>query len=105
MQARVAIYLDSNAGAPLSPRAQQALLSLLSDASAQAGHGLQRSHPFFPLIPNPSSTHAFGRKAKKLLEDARAQIAQSLGQDVHPSQITFTSSGTEANQSAIRQVL
>ena len=49
---------------------------------------------------NPSSLHAKGREAKVMLDDARARIAKVLGCD--PSEIYFTSSGTEADNWAIR---
>jgi cysteine desulfurase len=44
---------------------------------------------------NPSSTHAFGRTAKSIVETARKNIAQQLG--VSPAEIIFTSGGTEAD--------
>ncbi len=91
MSEKPAIYLDSNAGAPLHPRVLQALI------------------PFFesnlkPFPANPSSIHSQGRKAKRLLAEAREQVAFSLGDQVDPEQVLFTSSGTEANQLAIRSV-
>jgi cysteine desulfurase len=57
------------------------------------------------LLSNPSSIHAFGREAKKLLNDAREKVARSFGVSTSSDQITFTSSGTEASQLAIRSVL
>jgi cysteine desulfurase len=57
------------------------------------------------LLPNPSSVHAFGREAKKLLNDARDHVARSFGVSASSDQITFTSSGTEASQLAIRSAL
>ncbi len=89
MSPRFATYLDANAGAPLRPEVREALLRALSSE----------------LIPNPSSVHAFGREAKKLLNDARENVARSFGSALHSDQITFTSSGTEASQLAIRSVL
>lgn len=51
---------------------------------------------------NPSSFNDEGRKARKALEDARLKIARFLG--VHKEEIVFTSSGTEANNLAIRGI-
>lgn len=44
---------------------------------------------------NPSSLHTRGFQARKLLEEARAQVADALG--AQPEEITFTSGGTESN--------
>lgn len=93
MLLRAGIYLDSNAGAPLRPRVQEALLAFFRES--------HHTHPF----PNPSSLHSYGRHAKKLLAQARLQIAQSLGSSIDPADLIFTSSGTESNQLAIRSVL
>lgn len=71
------IYLDYNATAPMLPQVKDAMTALLGEAL------------------NPSSVHAGGRKAKKLLEDARRDIAQALG--AFPNEVLFTASGTEAN--------
>jgi cysteine desulfurase len=89
MLTRAAIYLDSNAGAPLKPSAQEALLLFLQGSGG--------------LIANPSSTHSHGRQARRAFAEARAQVARSLR--TSPEQIVFTSSGTESNQIAIRSVL
>ncbi len=88
MSARAAIYLDSNAGAPLKPEALEAIRLLTAD-----------------WVPNPSSVHAHGRKAKRILAEARERIAHSLGPRTDPEQLIFTSSGTESNQQAIRSAL
>ena len=48
---------------------------------------------------NPSSRHALGRKARRVLEDSREQIASILG--ASPSELLFTSGGTEANNLAV----
>lgn len=89
MSLKFAIYLDSNAGAPLGPGVREALARTLDRE----------------LIPNPSSIHAFGREAKKLLNDARERVARSFGSSLISDQVTFTSSGTEASQLAIRSML
>lgn len=48
---------------------------------------------------NPSSVHSFGREAKQALEEARKQVAELIG--ATPSEVTFTSGGTEADNLAI----
>lgn len=49
---------------------------------------------------NPSSLHGIGAQAEKLLSHARVQVAELLG--THPSEIYFTSGGTESNNTAIK---
>lgn len=49
---------------------------------------------------NPSSTHSFGRSAKTAIESARKTIAKHL--NAHPSEIIFTSGGTEADNMILR---
>ena len=49
---------------------------------------------------NPSSPHVVGRRAKEMLEDSRATIADVLGVDA--DEIYFTSGSTESNNLAIR---
>ena len=51
------------------------------------------------LIGNPSSIHSYGRAAKAQIEVARKNVAQLI--QAHPSEIIFTSGGTEANNTAI----
>jgi len=77
------IYLDNNATTQLDPKVFKAMLSDLQ--------GL-------PL--NPSSTHWFGSVAKKLLLQARSDVATFF--DVNPEEILFTSSGTEAINTFLR---
>jgi cysteine desulfurase len=74
-------YLDWNATAPLRPEARAAMTAAL-----EAGG-------------NPSSVHAEGRAARKLVEDARAQVATALGARLEG--VIFTSGGTEANALAL----
>ncbi|MGE3989810.1 cysteine desulfurase family protein [Pseudorhodoplanes sp.] len=74
-------YLDWNATAPLRQEARAAMM----DALTRAG--------------NPSSIHAEGRAARYLVERARGQVAALAGVD--PADVTFTSSGTEANALAL----
>jgi cysteine desulfurase len=73
--------LDANATEPLRPAARAAALAALDVAG------------------NPSSVHAEGRTARRLLEGAREQLAAAIG--VRPAQVHFTSGGTEANATAI----
>ena len=48
---------------------------------------------------NPSSVHAEGRQARRLVEDARAAVAAAVG--ARPQDVVFTSGGTEANALAL----
>jgi len=75
-----AIYLDHNASTTVRPQAAQAVVDALS------------------ICGNASSVHRFGRLTKRLLEDARERVAVLVG--VKPSQVIFTSGGTEANNLA-----
>ncbi len=74
-------YLDANATEPLHHAACAAVLSALD------------------MVGNPSSIHAAGRAARRLLEGAREDIAVRYGAE--PAQVVFTSGGTEANALAI----
>jgi len=77
------VYLDHNATTPLDPRVLDAMLPYLT-----AHHG------------NPSSVHRFGRATRAALDRAREQVAALV--NAHPSQVIFTSGGTEANNLAIK---
>ncbi|MBZ0291855.1 MAG: cysteine desulfurase [Anaerolineae bacterium] len=80
---RKSIYLDHSATTPTDPRVVEAMM------------------PYFTEIyGNPSSVHSFGRKAEQAVEDARETIASIL--NCQPSEIVFTSGGTEADNLAIR---
>jgi cysteine desulfurase len=79
------IYLDHNATTPLDERVLEAMLPWL-----RGSYG------------NPSSVHAPGRAARAALEQAREQVAALAG--AHPSQVVFTSGGTEANNAALKGV-
>ncbi|WP_300080056.1 cysteine desulfurase family protein [Propioniciclava sp.] len=74
-------YLDHAASSPLRPAAAEAW----AEAAALTG--------------NPSSTHAAGRQARARLEDAREQLADAVV--AHPSEVVFTSGGTEADNLAV----
>jgi cysteine desulfurase len=79
MTARV--YLDWNATTPLRPEARAAMAAA------------------WDLCGNPSSVHAEGRQARRLVEDARATIAGAIG--ARPQDVVFASGGTEANALAL----
>lgn len=53
-------------------------------------------------LGNPSSLHGAGRSARRLLDDARDEVAEVLG--VTPAEVVFTSGGTEANDLAVHGV-
>jgi cysteine desulfurase len=75
------VYLDWNATTPLRPESRAAM--------AEA----------WDLLGNPSSVHAEGRQARRLVEDARAAVAGAVG--AVPRNLIFTSGGTEANALAL----
>jgi cysteine desulfurase len=79
------IYLDWNATTPLRPEARAAMMAA------------------FDLCGNPSSVHAEGRQARRLMEDARQALAQAVGSV--PRNVVFTSGGTEANILALNPAL
>jgi cysteine sulfinate desulfinase/cysteine desulfurase-like protein len=79
MSARPAIYLDSNAGAPLSPLVKEAHLTFLTSGISSGA-----------VAPNPTSLQAPGRQARSQLTRARDQVAASVGAS-DADQITFTS--------------
>jgi len=76
-------YLDYNAGAPLRPEARAAMTAALQEAG------------------NASSVHAEGRAARARIEAARTAVAALVGGD--PRYVTFTSGGTEANDTVLTQ--
>jgi cysteine desulfurase len=75
------VYLDWNATTPIRPEARQAM--------AEA----------WDTVGNPSSVHAEGRQARRLVEDARAALASAVAS--RPQNVVFTSGGTEANALAL----
>ncbi|MCW5552714.1 MAG: cysteine desulfurase [Verrucomicrobiae bacterium] len=76
------IYFDYNATTPLDPAVREAMLPFLGE-----------------VWGNPSSVHHVGRQARVLLDEARERCAHVLG--CKPSEIIFTSGGTESNNLAI----
>ncbi|MGA6994338.1 MAG: cysteine desulfurase family protein, partial [Candidatus Deferrimicrobiaceae bacterium] len=79
------IYLDFNASTPIAPEAIEALRPFLAEHYG-----------------NPSSLHWAGTPAKDAVENARGQVSGILGCD--PSEVVFTSGGSEANNHAIKGI-
>jgi len=71
-------YLDHNATTPVDPAVLEAMLPWL-----QAQYG------------NASSRHEYGRAARRAVDEARQRVAAAVG--AHPTEIVFTSGGSEAN--------
>lgn len=76
------VYLDNAATTPLAPEVFESMAPILKEN-----------------FGNPSSTHSFGRQAKSYIENSRRSIAKLI--HAKPSEITFTSGGTEADNMAI----
>ena len=76
------IYLDNNSTTLLDSRVLESMLPFI-----QHQYG------------NATSRHLFGRAARQALDQAREQVAEACG--AHPTQVVFTSGGTEANNFAI----
>jgi cysteine desulfurase len=75
-------YLDHAATTPLLPEAMAAI-------EAEIG-----------LVGNPSSVHAAGRRARRVVEESREAVAAAFG--ARPSEVVFTSGGTEADNLAVK---
>jgi cysteine desulfurase len=80
------VYLDNNATTQLDPRVAEKMAAFLKEN-----------------FGNPSSLYPIGRKAKEIVTESREAIAGFLG--AHRSEITFTGSGTEADNFALSGVL
>lgn len=76
------IYLDHAATTPMHPKVIEAMVPVYED-----------------VFGNPSSVHAFGRKARQLLDESRRIIASSIG--ANEKEVIFTSGGTEADNLAL----
>jgi cysteine desulfurase len=76
-------YFDHNATTPPDPAVVEAVVRALRDE-----------------FGNPSSVHHFGQRAKALLDEARSAVAELIGAE--PTEIVFTSGGTEADNLALR---
>ena len=79
------VYLDNNATTPIDERVLEAMLPYLKGRYA-----------------NASSGHRLGREVRAAMDIARDQVAAFV--NAHPSQVVFTSGGTEANNMAIKGV-
>ena len=79
------IYFDHNATTPVDPAVLEVVMRVMRDE-----------------FGNASSVHHFGQRAKAVLDDARSQVAALLGGE--PSEVVFTSGGTEADNFALRGV-
>jgi cysteine desulfurase len=76
------IYLDYNATTPLDPNVRETMLPYLAGTYG-----------------NPSSIHHAGRQARSALDEARERVASTWG--CRPSEVVFTSGGTESNNLAV----
>jgi cysteine desulfurase len=81
----VRIYLDHNATTPLDPAVGDRMMAVLRDD-----------------FGNPSSVHHFGQRAKAVIDEARSAVAALIGAE--PGDVTFTGSGTESDNIALRGV-
>ena len=79
------IYFDHNATTAMHPEVLQEMMPFLSQ---QQG--------------NPTSNHKFGRRAQTAIEESREKVAFSV--NAHPSQVIFTASGTESNNTIINGI-
>ena len=77
------VYLDHNATTPVHPAVVEAMTKVLRED-----------------FGNPSSVHHFGQRAKSAMDQARNSVASLIGAD--PSEVVFTSGGTESDNFAIR---
>src|SRR5215469_10800954 len=75
-------YLDHAATTPMRPEA----IAAMTEELARLG--------------NPSSLHAAGRRARRVVEESREQLAEVFG--ARPSEVVFTSGGTEADNLAVK---
>ena len=78
------VYLDHAATTPMVPAAVEAMTAHLLD------------------VGNPSSLHASGRRARRIVEESRETIARAL--DCGPGEVVFTSGGTEADNLALKGI-
>jgi cysteine desulfurase len=79
------IYFDHNATTPVDPAVVEAVARTTATE-----------------FGNPSSVHHFGQRAKALLDEARSAVANLIGAE--PSELVFTSGGTESDNFALRGV-
>src|SRR5690349_3615644 len=76
------VYLDHAATTPMLPAAVEAMTAHLHE------------------VGNPSSLHASGRAARRVVEESRERIAQAV--NCRPGEVVFTSGGTEADNLALK---
>jgi cysteine desulfurase len=77
------VYLDHNATTPLAEAVADRMMAVLREE-----------------FGNPSSVHHFGQRAKSVVDEARSAVAELIGGD--PSEVIFTSGGTESDNFALR---
>ena len=77
------IYLDNLSGTPLHPQVKEAMIRHINE-----------------VFGNPVSDHRVGQRASEALETAREKVAALINAD--PSEIVFTSGGTESNNHAVK---
>lgn len=80
------VYLDNAATTPMLPEVVEVMIKCMNDT-----------------FGNPSSTHAFGRSSRALIENARKNIAKQL--ECTTSEIVFTSGGTEADNLILKNAI
>jgi len=79
------VYFDHNATTSIHPEVLEVMMPFLA---SQQG--------------NPSSSHSFGKHVLTAIEEAREKVANSI--NAHPSQVIFTSSGTESNNTIVNGI-
>jgi len=77
------VYMDHNATTPLAEAVADRMMAVLREE-----------------FGNPSSVHHFGQRAKSVVDEARTAVAELIGGD--PSEVIFTSGGTESDNFALR---
>jgi cysteine desulfurase len=77
------VYMDHNATTPLAEAVADRMMAVLREE-----------------FGNPSSVHHFGQRAKAVVDEARSAVAELIGGD--PSEVIFTSGGTESDNFALR---
>src|ERR1700751_5632641 len=80
------IYFDNAATTPLDPQVLEAMMPYLT-----------------VHFGNPSSIYSYGRESRLAIENARKSVAKIL--NAHPSEIFFTSGGTESSNTAINAAI
>jgi cysteine desulfurase len=84
-------YLDHAASTPMLPEAVEAVTARLTAALGGVG-----------AVGNASSLHTAGRRARRVVEESREQLAQAMG--ARPSEVVFTGSGTESDNLAVKGI-